>query len=219
MPGQARIDPIVCRPVPYRSAASRTAHGVGERFPNRRTRCTIESRYRDDDEPDGALVWFEHVITHGMQRIRAHLELTGDQLHVHANSEARFERVLAAIGTLDPSVTVLRDTREPAGDIHAVQQLAARSPATPAHVTRPGHRPGHRCGPRRNGPQARNGLARRADPRASQSHPPPMRRRPDPAPRPDPAARLLPPRQQPTRHHEPNTASSSYLGMLVAQSM
>ena len=31
---------------------------------------------RDDGEPDGALVWFEHVITHGMQRIRAHLELT-----------------------------------------------------------------------------------------------------------------------------------------------
>ena len=90
---------------------------------------------RDDDEPDGALVWFEHVITHGMQRIRAHLELTGDQLHVHANSEARFERVLAAIGTLDPSVTVLRETREPAGDIHAVQQLAARRPTPPAPIT------------------------------------------------------------------------------------
>jgi hypothetical protein len=127
--------------MPYRSAASRTAHGVGERFPNRRTRCTIESRYRDDDEPDGALVWFEHVITHGMQRIRAHLELTGDQLHVHANSEARFERVLAAIGTLDPSVTVLRETREPAGDIHAVQQLAARRPTPPAQLLDPATNP------------------------------------------------------------------------------
>ena len=87
---------------------------------------------RDDDEPDGALVWFEHVITHGTQRIRAHLELRGDELHVHANSGARFERVLATIRALDPSVTVLRETREPAGDVRAVQRLAARSPATPA---------------------------------------------------------------------------------------
>ena len=30
---------------------------------------------RDDGEPDGTLVWFEHVITRGMERIRAHLEL------------------------------------------------------------------------------------------------------------------------------------------------
>ena len=87
---------------------------------------------RDEGEPDGALVWFEHVITHGLQRIRAHLELSGDELHVHANSEARFERVLATIRALDPSVTVLRETREPAGDVRAVQRLTARSSATPA---------------------------------------------------------------------------------------
>ena len=62
-------------------------------------------------------MWFEHVITDGMQRIRAHLELSGDELHVHANSEARFERVLATIRALNPSVTVLRETREPAGDV------------------------------------------------------------------------------------------------------
>ena len=80
----------------------------------------------------GALVWFEHVITDGLQRIRAHLELSGDELHVHANSEARFERVLATIRALDPSVTVLRETREPAGDVRAVQRLTARSSATPA---------------------------------------------------------------------------------------
>jgi hypothetical protein len=77
-------------------------------------------------------VRFEHVITHGMQRIRAHLELSGDELHVHANREARFERVLATIRALDPSVTVLRETREPAGDGRTVQRLAARTPATSA---------------------------------------------------------------------------------------
>ena len=96
---------------------------------------------RDEGEPDGALVWFEHVITHGMQRIRAHLELSGDELHVHANSEARFERVLATIRALDPSVTVLRETREPAGDVRAVQRLAARSSATPATFLDPAANP------------------------------------------------------------------------------
>ena len=96
---------------------------------------------RDDGEPDGTLVWFEHVITHGMQRIRAHLELSGDELQVHANSEARFERVLATIRPLNPSVTVLRETREPARDVRAVQRLAARSSATPATFLDPAANP------------------------------------------------------------------------------
>jgi hypothetical protein len=87
---------------------------------------------RADDEPDGSLVWLEQVITHGMERIRAHLELRGDELQVSANSQARFDRVLAAIGTLDPSMTVLDETREPVGDVRAAQRLAARSPAPPA---------------------------------------------------------------------------------------
>jgi tetratricopeptide (TPR) repeat protein len=106
------------------------------------TQALDDTYDRDDDQPDGTLVWFEHVITHGMQRIRAHIELRGDQLHVHANSAARFERVLATIHTLDPSATVLRDTREPAGDVRAVQQLAARNPATtPAHSLDPATNP------------------------------------------------------------------------------
>jgi hypothetical protein len=96
---------------------------------------------RDDGEPDDTLVWFEHVITHGMQRIQAHLELSGDELHVQANSEARFQRVLATIRALDPSVTVLRETREPAGDVRAVQRLTARSPATPATFIDPAANP------------------------------------------------------------------------------
>jgi tetratricopeptide (TPR) repeat protein len=96
----------------------------------------------DRDEPDGTLVWFEHVITHGMQRIRAHLELSGDELHVHANSETRFERVLATIRALDPSVTVLSETREAAGDVRAVQRLAARRSATPATFIDPAADPG-----------------------------------------------------------------------------
>src|SRR5664279_4009041 len=75
----------------------------------------LDDEYDRDD--DGTLAWFEHVITHGMERIRANIELRGDELHVHANSEARFERVLATIGKLDPSATVLHEARDPAGDI------------------------------------------------------------------------------------------------------
>jgi len=87
---------------------------------------------RSDDEPDGALAWFEHVITDGMERIRANIELRGDELHVHANSEARLERVLATIAKLDPSATVLQQTRKPAGDLRAAQQLAGPSAAASA---------------------------------------------------------------------------------------
>ena len=73
-----------------------------------------------------------------MERIRATLELSGDELHVQANSQARFERVLATIRKLDPSATVLRETREPAGDLKAVQRLAERNPADTDPVPRPG---------------------------------------------------------------------------------
>ncbi|MCI4674091.1 hypothetical protein [Candidatus Mycolicibacterium alkanivorans] len=96
---------------------------------------------RGDGEPDGTRVRFEHVVTHGMQRIRAHLELSGDQLHVHANSEARFERVLATIRALDLSVSVLSQTREPAGDVRAVGRLATRNSATPATFLDPASDP------------------------------------------------------------------------------
>ena len=92
---------------------------------------------REDDRPDGALMWFEYVITDGAQRIRAHLELGGDELHVHANSAARLERVLATVRALSPSAAVLSDTRQPADDLRAVQELAGRSVATPADLLDP----------------------------------------------------------------------------------
>ncbi|HEY5149349.1 MAG TPA: SEC-C domain-containing protein, partial [Mycobacterium sp.] len=92
---------------------------------------------RGDDEPDEPLMWFEQVITHGAQRIRAQLELSGDELRVHANSETRFERVLTTISALDPSSTLVSQTREPAGDIDAVARLAARSAASPGALLDP----------------------------------------------------------------------------------
>lgn len=93
----------------------------------------LDDAYERDDEQtddDGTVVWYEHVITHGLQRIRAHLELCGDQLHVHANSAARFDRVLATVRSLDPSVTVLNETREPAGDMRSPTTRRAHSSHT-----------------------------------------------------------------------------------------
>jgi tetratricopeptide (TPR) repeat protein len=109
--------------------------------PTALTRALDDTYQRGDDQPDGTLVWFEQVITHGMERLRAHLELRGDELHVHANSTTRFERVLATVRTLDPSVTVLSDARQPAGDLRVVQRLASRSSATSAEVLDPGTDP------------------------------------------------------------------------------
>ncbi len=92
---------------------------------------------RGDDEPDGLLVWFEQVITHGVPRIRAQLELSGDELRVHANSETRFERVLITISALDPSSTLVSHIREPVGDVDAVARLAARGAASPGALLDP----------------------------------------------------------------------------------
>ena len=100
-------------------------------------RALDDTYQREDDQPDGTSVWLEHVVTHGMERIRAHVELRGDELHVHANSMTRFERVLATVRALDPSVIVLSDTREPAGDLRAVQRLAGRGPETSADLLDP----------------------------------------------------------------------------------
>lgn len=85
---------------------------------------------RRDDLPDDRPGWFEHVVTHGMERIRASLELDGDELRVSANSRARFDRVLAVVQRLDPSVTVLDENRKPAGDFASTRRLAGRAPGT-----------------------------------------------------------------------------------------
>jgi hypothetical protein len=93
-----------------------------------------------DNMPDDRLGWFEHVTTDGLERIRASLELTGDELQVHANSEPRFERVLATIGQLDPSVTVIRETREPV-DLDTVRRSAEHGPVAPTTFLDPATSP------------------------------------------------------------------------------
>lgn len=90
--------------------------------------AALDRTYDRLDDDDGARVWIEQVLTGGMQRVRAQLELRGDQLHAHANSAARFGRVLAVIGELDPSATVVSQTRTPAGSLEDVARLRTQNP-------------------------------------------------------------------------------------------
>ncbi len=96
---------------------------------------------RRDDLPDGRAGWFEHVTTGGLERIRASLDLDGDELRIEANSRARFERVLNRVRELDPSATVVDETRHPAGDLGAVKRLPPPPPGAPSAIVDPAQDP------------------------------------------------------------------------------
>ena len=88
---------------------------------------------RHDDELDDTgpqpPQWFDHVTTHGMQRIRATLRLEGDELHLDTNSEARLDRVLVTLRTLQPWLTVIDEARRPAHEIgEAMHRAGMPSP-------------------------------------------------------------------------------------------
>lgn len=88
----------------------------------------LDETYERAEDDDVARVWLEHVVTDGIQRIRAHLDLRGDQLHIHANSENRFERVLTVIRALDPSAAVLSETRQSVDEIADLETLSGSPP-------------------------------------------------------------------------------------------
>ena len=90
--------------------------------------AALDGTYDRLDDDDGARVWIEQVLTGGMQRVRAQLELKGEQLHVHANSAARFDRVLGVVGELDPSASVVSQTRVPAGSLEDIARLHTGNP-------------------------------------------------------------------------------------------
>ncbi|KAA8957673.1 SEC-C domain-containing protein, partial [Mycobacterium sp.] len=81
----------------------------------------------DDEQPPR---WFEHVITDGLQRIRATLLLDGDTVRVEANSDQRMDRVLATLARLDPAMSVLEDSRRPLRDAREAAELAKQLPVT-----------------------------------------------------------------------------------------
>ncbi|MGH3561909.1 MAG: hypothetical protein ACRDTN_08955, partial [Mycobacterium sp.] len=91
--------------------------------------AALDEVYDRDDGEEPAR-WIEHVITHGMQRIRATLVLDGDTLRVETNSERRADRVLATLIRLDPAMRVLDDTRRPMRDAREAAKLAQQMPLT-----------------------------------------------------------------------------------------
>ncbi|WP_040539108.1 SEC-C metal-binding domain-containing protein [Mycolicibacterium tusciae] len=89
----------------------------------------IEAALDDSyDRVDDSSQWLEHVVTHGMPRIRATLRLDGDTLRVQTNSEKRMDRVLATLARLHPAMDVLEDTREPVPTAREAAALAKRMP-------------------------------------------------------------------------------------------
>jgi len=63
-----------------------------------------------------------------MERIRATLLLDGDQLHVHTNSETRHERVLTTLRGIDPSITVVTESRQPVSNTREAAKLLKQLP-------------------------------------------------------------------------------------------
>jgi hypothetical protein len=76
---------------------------------------------RDDTHPPQ---WTEHVTTHGTEYLRATLRLDGSELTVHTNSEARIDRVVGTVQALDPTLTIIDQSRQPARDTREAATLA-----------------------------------------------------------------------------------------------
>jgi hypothetical protein len=75
---------------------------------------------------------FEHVTTHGVQRIRVTLTLDRDQLRIETNSEPRMDRVLGRLHELQPGLDVLQQTRRPVEDVHEAMSRAPGGAPTEA---------------------------------------------------------------------------------------
>lgn len=78
------------------------------------------------DRDEAETRWFEHVTTHGMQRIRATITLEGPNLQVETNSEPRMDRVLGTLLDLQPRLELLTQIRRPVDDL---QEAMSRAPA------------------------------------------------------------------------------------------
>ncbi|MBI2704173.1 MAG: SEC-C domain-containing protein [Actinobacteria bacterium] len=81
-----------------------------------------------DDGDAATTIWYEHVTTHGMERIRATITLDGDELRVETNSEVRFDRVLDVVRALAPDATVIDESRTTIDDLEEAMRRAPLSP-------------------------------------------------------------------------------------------
>lgn len=92
----------------------------------------LDTTYERDG---GEFCWIEHVITHGMERVRATITIDGAAVQVEANSEARIDRVLDALLALRLGLQLQTQTRHPADD---AQEAMSRAPASvPASTLHP----------------------------------------------------------------------------------
>jgi hypothetical protein len=87
----------------------------------------LDETYERDDDADTPQ-WVEHLID-GMEAIRATLRLDGHDLTVHTNSEARLDRVLDTLRKLDPTLTVVEESRQPARNTHEAAALTSGAPS------------------------------------------------------------------------------------------
>ncbi|MGH3856732.1 MAG: SEC-C metal-binding domain-containing protein [Pseudonocardiaceae bacterium] len=71
--------------------------------------------------------WLEFVTTHGMERVRATLRLDGNELTIHTNSEVRIDRALGTVRPLDPTLTLVNESRQPARDTREAAALSAQT--------------------------------------------------------------------------------------------
>ncbi|MGH3709751.1 MAG: SEC-C metal-binding domain-containing protein [Pseudonocardiaceae bacterium] len=78
---------------------------------------------RDDTHPSQ---WTEHI----GEYLRATLCLDGSELTVHTNSEARIDRVVGTLQALDPTLTIIDRSRQPARDTREAATLTATGEAS-----------------------------------------------------------------------------------------
>ncbi len=96
-------------------------------------RAFLDATYEGDDqerdeneEADEDEEWVElFALNEDEEIVRAHLTLTGSHIEVSTTSEARAERVLAAVLAAFPDARVLADEREPV-DLASMRRLQAR---------------------------------------------------------------------------------------------
>lgn len=85
----------------------------------------LDQTYQCDDTPSPE--WTERITVDGTEWIRATLRLDEQELTIHTNSEARHDRVLGTLRALDPTLTIVDQSRRPARDVREAAALAAPS--------------------------------------------------------------------------------------------
>jgi tetratricopeptide (TPR) repeat protein len=86
-----------------------------------RLAAALDQHYRRSHDDAS---WHEFVTTHGAERIRATITLTGAEATVETNSNTRQDRVLSLLHELQPELQVVRESRQPAEDLREAMSRA-----------------------------------------------------------------------------------------------